>query len=272
MLDNASKYLNVSGMKKFVNEIQITESKENTMSLEGNTVVDKYTGQKTAPYIGKYETDGVKCSCSYFKSHKLCRHIIFFRKTTRLNLFEIKMFPNNLRKIDYQEDDDQMEDDDDQAAGEIPVPASPGMEHMIEEEQNKAKRLKPNVKYNQAFEATKGLTQYLAQVKGSEFKEQIETINELTELVRRGLPDDVKKVIKEHYSKVTSKSDSETESLLHSESEDEVDIRSQLKQVAPEHLADLAGWRTYLQSLGNGKGRHLLKTIPHMGDSLDGCG
>ena len=43
-------------------------------------------------------------------SQHFCLDKLKPEKTTRLNLFEIKMFPNSLRKIDYQEDDDKMED------------------------------------------------------------------------------------------------------------------------------------------------------------------
>ena len=77
---------------------------------------------------------------------------------------------------------------------EFPEPGSPGMEHIIEEEQINARKRKPNVKYKKAYEATKPLTKYLALVNQDDFLDHIEMIKQLTELVRRGVSDDVKDV------------------------------------------------------------------------------
>ena len=77
---------------------------------------------------------------------------------------------------------------------EFPEPGSPGMEHIIEEEQTNARKIKPNVKYNKAYEATKPLTEYLALVNQDDFLDHIEMIKQLTELVRRRVPDNVKDV------------------------------------------------------------------------------
>ena len=108
----------------------------------------------------------------------------------KLPLFELFLFQNSHRKTEYQDDD---------RAPEIGFSSSnlesPGMDSFIEEEQNKRKRIKPNVRYNKAFDATKPLTEYLAMQDKTEFVEQLETVKEFTELMRIGFPQEIKDLI-----------------------------------------------------------------------------
>ena len=74
------------------------------------------------------------------------RHQIHFRKESGLPLFDLEMFPNSLRKIDYQEENLDVEDISSNTFTNDPN--SPGMADLIEEEQEHTNRMKPNVKYN----------------------------------------------------------------------------------------------------------------------------
>ena len=49
---------------------------------------------------------------------------------------------------------------------------SPGMDSFIEEEQNKPKRINPNVRYDKAFDITKPLAEYIAMQNKGGFVEQ----------------------------------------------------------------------------------------------------
>ena len=78
--------LNVEGMKKFHECLKMAESKEQNMSLDDESITEKYTGHKTKEYTGHYDTDGFTCNCSWFASRKLCRHLFFYRKIKQLPL------------------------------------------------------------------------------------------------------------------------------------------------------------------------------------------
>ena len=104
-MKTASVYLNEGGFRKFVKEIQIADNKFEQMKLkETNSIEETYTGKATKGLKRVYHTDGLKCTCSWIKQQQICRHQIHFRKESGLPIFELKMFPNSLRKIDYQEE------------------------------------------------------------------------------------------------------------------------------------------------------------------------
>ena len=103
--------------------------------------------------------------------------MIFFRKERKIPHFDLKMFPNILRKIDYHE---ETFEDDNEALFELDEPSSPGMILFLDEEDSRPRKMKANVKYNKAFEATKILTQFLAQVNNEDFLDQIKMVNQLT--------------------------------------------------------------------------------------------
>ena len=229
-LKNASKYLNVGGYKRLVEEIHMEEKRRNYIKLEGNQVTETYEGKSTKGYIGKYQTDGITCSCSWMKEYFLCRHQIHFRIANKLPLFELSMFQNSHRKTEYQDDDREPE-----IGFSSSNLGSPGMDSFIEEEQNKRKRIKPNVRYNKAFDATKPLTEYLAMQDKTEFVEQLETVKEFTELMRIGFPQEIKDLIHSHYLSSSSSSSSTLPNPVQFHPSELVNVRE-------EHRADLDGW------------------------------
>ena len=173
-LEAASWDLNAAGMRVFNDAIKMCEAKENSMQLgEDGIIVEKYTGSKTAPYVGKYQTDGINCNCSWFGAHLFCRHLIFFRKQKNLPIFEAKMFHKSFESVRFKktlqnEDDDESleksvgeEDNDDPEIEETIAPASPGMEHLLQEQMEANKKLPKNVKYNKAFDVAKLCAEYL---------------------------------------------------------------------------------------------------------------
>ena len=95
-------------MKKFHESLKMAESKEVNMKLDGTEITEEYSGKNTKNYIGKYETNGFTCNCSWFASKKLCRHPFFFRKMNNLPLFDLKCFHSSFRFI--QEPDESTAD------------------------------------------------------------------------------------------------------------------------------------------------------------------
>ena len=73
--------------------------------------------------------------------------------------------------------------------------ASPGMEHLIEEQMKENKKLKSNVKFNKAFDVAKVCAEYLSKYNTDTFKDNLEIFQAFTELMRTGLPDNVKDAI-----------------------------------------------------------------------------
>ena len=56
-LESASWVLNAAGLKAFNSAINMCDKKEGSMSLlENSDIQEKYTGTKTAPYVGVYTT------------------------------------------------------------------------------------------------------------------------------------------------------------------------------------------------------------------------
>ena len=109
------------------------------------------------------------------------------------------------------------------------------MDSFIEQEQNKRKRIKPNVRYNKAFDATKPLTEYLAMQDKTEFVEKLETVKEFTELMRIGFPQEIKDLIHSHYLSSSSSSSSTLPNPVQFHPSELVNVRE-------EHRADLDGW------------------------------
>ena len=143
-LQTASWKLNIRGMKNFHECLTMAESRKEHMKLEGNTVVEVYTGRNTAPYQGKYTTDGTRCNCSWFKSRLMCRHPFYYRLMTNMPLFDSSMFHPSLLK-DPEPDiviDDNIKTDEEAPAIDVSAGGSPGMEHLITQQQEANRKLK----------------------------------------------------------------------------------------------------------------------------------
>ena len=91
----------------------------------------------------------------------------------------------------------------------------------------------------------------MIRVNQEDFLGQVETVKQFTELVRKGLPEEVAKVIEEHYhsaSLSSSKGSSESQDVV-----SQVSLpSSNLKQVREEHKEDLLGWDLFFPAAGNG--------------------
>jgi hypothetical protein len=60
-LEAASWDINAAGMRVFSTAINMCETKEDSMKLtDDDKIEERYTGHKTASYIGKYRTNGKK--------------------------------------------------------------------------------------------------------------------------------------------------------------------------------------------------------------------
>ena len=123
-----------------------------------------------------------------------------------LPLFDLKSFHSSFRFV--QEPDDTTADMFDSFV-ETSCPASPGMEHLLEEQMSQNKQMKSNVKFNKAFDVAKVCSEYLSKYNTETFLSNLETFKVFTELMRTGLPDDVKASI----LKYSSSSDASERSL-----------------------------------------------------------
>ena len=172
------------------------------MTLEGHKITERYIGKRTKTYVGHYETDGFKCNCSWYQSRLLCRHPFVYRIMNNLPLFDINIFhPTFKLNNDAHEPSElvnesvEMFDLQDNVNSRL---GSPGMEYLIEEEQEANKKLKKNVKFNKAFDVAKVAAEYISMYSTDQFKKNLETFKQFTELLRTGLPDDVVNVLKKY--------------------------------------------------------------------------
>jgi len=83
-LEEASWKLNPIGNKLFYDSIILACKRQDSMKICDVGVIEVYEkyGEKS------YVTDGVSCSCSFFKQLLYCRHIPFVRFKTQKKLFE----------------------------------------------------------------------------------------------------------------------------------------------------------------------------------------
>ena len=209
----ASWKLNREGMKKFHESLKMAQEREKNMTLEGNIITETYTGASTKDYIGKYESDGFSCNCSWFASKRLCRHPFFFRKQNNLPLFDIQIFH---RSFHYQNEnlDDTVHENFPPFSERL---ASPGMEHLVDEQMNNNKKMKSNHKFNKAFDVAKVCAEYLSKYGTEDFLSNYEVFQSFTELMRTGIPQNVKDAILSHKSSKPSNSPKKSAKLSSSE-------------------------------------------------------
>ena len=91
-LDQASYVLNNGGMSLFHDTLKLLELRSPLMEIVDGEVHEKYNGRWAKGYVGKYSCDGDSCGCSTYKSSYFCRHLLFFRQSMNLPLFQQSMF------------------------------------------------------------------------------------------------------------------------------------------------------------------------------------
>ena len=87
-LEEASWILNPIGMKVFFDNIKLCEQRWDKLGLGEDGVDETFSDEAHKTY----STDGQTCSCSYFKQMMFCRHIVFFRISSGLAVFEEQIF------------------------------------------------------------------------------------------------------------------------------------------------------------------------------------
>ena len=235
----ASWKLNKEGMKKYHECVKMAESREQNMTLDGNVITEQYTGKNTKTYTGKYTSDGFSCNCSWFASTKMCRHPFFFRKMSNLPLFDIKCFHPSFLMI--QEPDTVSNDISDSPVDCDDRLASPGMEHLIKEQMEENKKMKPNVKFNKAFDVAKVCAEYLSKYNTESFKDNLQIFQAFTELMRTGIPPAVKDaILKSSISSTGSDSDASSDDsprieLFQQDLPPEDQARPAIKDLPEEH-------------------------------------
>ena len=63
-LNIASYELNVGGMRLFHKTLKLMWERKDLLALEDDKVVENYNGRTNKDYVGRYETNGIKCKCS----------------------------------------------------------------------------------------------------------------------------------------------------------------------------------------------------------------
>ena len=89
----------------------------------------------------------------------------------------------NSKNLDVESDSSDI----DERTDDIPAPASPGMEHILNEEMETNKKLPKNVKYNEAFEVAKLCAEHLKNTPNQMFKLYLEAFKGFSQQLRDGL-------------------------------------------------------------------------------------
>ena len=100
-LEQAALELNATGYFQKQQELQMNATVTCTQ-METKSRSTTRLDEKN-PYVGNYTTNGYSCTCSWFATHSLCRHLIFYRFIRHLLIFDINMFKSFLLAENIQE-------------------------------------------------------------------------------------------------------------------------------------------------------------------------
>ena len=142
-LQKASWVLNPIGMQLLYENINLYELRLNNMKIGGNQIRETY---QTASKV--YTTDGKECTCSYFAQHMFCRHLVMYRVTNALPVFDKSAIHQSLLKKADQNADTSSPNNLDNLS-----PPSPGLEMVLQEERQRQRKKAPK----QFFECIKEL-------------------------------------------------------------------------------------------------------------------
>jgi hypothetical protein len=202
-LDKASYVLNSAGITVFYDTLKLMEARSHLMELdEEENIIENYDGRWSKGYVGNYSTNGDICSCSTYKNSFFCRHLLFYRQSTHLPLFEKSMF-HRRHLIDGTEGDWFDEEESFRIDAEnLPVspsngnlcdtdPNTPGGSILDKEHHEKTKRMPKNVKFNKAFDVAKVQAEVLSQLNQKTFESHLKASKNFLALIREGLPNDL---------------------------------------------------------------------------------
>ena len=99
----------------------------------------------------------------------------------------------------------------DEATSDI-LPSSPGLESLIEEKRVESNRLKKAEKFNEAWEAIRVCAESCARQSTPVFRENLEVLKTFSQLMKQGIPEDVKTAILKYAEKEVSDEEPERES------------------------------------------------------------
>ena len=190
-LEEASWDMNPIGMKLFFENINLYELRLSFMEmLDNGTVREKYnSGTKS------YTSDGQECSCSYFAQNMFCRHLIFYRLSHFLPVYDAEAIHPSLMKsaartdIRQKNPDAEPEDIDDLS------PPSPGLEMVIEKERQKRKAPKQSQKFNLGWDVGKEMVEILSLQDSRRFESYLKSTKDFVHLLRQGLPESLQKLL-----------------------------------------------------------------------------
>ena len=135
-----------------------------------------------------YDTDDKTCSCSAFAQLFFCRHLIYYRISNKLVLFNKEAFhPSLLQGSDCNQTPHKQ-------ARET-IPDSPGMAMEMEEARNQKRPLTQAKKYNAAFDVGKEMAEILAVYHQEAFETHLNAAKDFVRLLRNGLNQDVISVL-----------------------------------------------------------------------------
>ena len=133
--------------------------------------------------------------------------MIYYRDINCVPVFDIKMMHKSLVTKRFQSEaiGDIHEDSSDEIQGDLNESvdmfndeggansrlASPGMEHLLEEQQEANKRIPKNVKFNRAFDIAKVTAEYMKDTGTEQFELYMKCFSKFSNMVRDGIPSNV---------------------------------------------------------------------------------
>ena len=257
-LDIASYQLNSGGMAIFYKQLELMEARKSHMKFENDIIIETFNGATTSSFTGQYQTNGIKCSCSSYRTTHFCRHILFYRMECNLPLFVKNMFHRMyLKNSDASEDNIVEDEEPHNEVDDIVEPLSPGTQSIMRETLLKNYKKPKNVKFNQAFDVAKVQSELLSQQTEKIFDINLKSSKNFLSLLRTGLPENLIRYLENPQEYVISPKESDKVFEFPSEREPSNNIKSSLPaglEELPKVVQDKIGFDCVLKKIKGDRG------------------
>ena len=185
------------------------------MKIDGNQIRETY---QTASKV--YTTDGKECTWSYFAQHMFCRHLVMYRVTNALPVFDKSAIHQSLLKKADQNADTSSPNNLDNLS-----PPSPGLEMVLQEERQRKKAPKQKEKYNLAWDIAKEMVEILSLQDTQRFRSLLNASKNFVVLLRHGMTDELSNYLNNPDMYVITQKNTETDNIPQSDENESVTKR-----------------------------------------------
>ena len=249
----ASKHLNDTGCIRLYTSLSLLTKRREKLSLSDDGVEEIFGEGPENEQRKVYDTSDMSCNCTFFVQHQCpCRHILFFRQSIQLPLFEKELFHERYyleRSEDLQDDlnnfsfnnNDEDDENDDQEDLEV-------IDDTLEQSEENV--LNSNQKHNIIFLELLKISNLVASHGTKKFLDYVEEFRRIETIVRKGgriFHQEMSRQVEDRQVEDREVVDRPVEDSL---AESEVDFRTPQNDVTAEELGDTIPEDEYFSKAG----------------------